>query len=117
MNAWPQVTFISGGTEAPDETARALAAVATGEDVVCLAGYMRILSGDFVEAWRDRMLNIHPSLLPLFPGLDTHESALAHGVHELGRCAPHDRRSSPACARVFFAMPVPPGRVRATTFT
>ncbi len=49
-------------------------------DVVCLAGFMRVLSPFLVEAWRDRLLNIHPSLLPLFRGLDTHARALAAGV-------------------------------------
>jgi phosphoribosylglycinamide formyltransferase 1 len=51
-----------------------------GIELICLAGFMRLLSAGFVEAWRDRILNIHPSLLPLFPGLDTHARALAAGV-------------------------------------
>lgn len=51
-----------------------------GADLVAMAGFMRVLSPDFVEAWRDKTLNIHPSLLPAFPGLDTHARALAAGV-------------------------------------
>jgi formyltetrahydrofolate-dependent phosphoribosylglycinamide formyltransferase len=49
-------------------------------EIVCLAGYMRRLTPFLVGAWQGRMLNIHPSLLPAFPGLDTHASALAAGV-------------------------------------
>lgn len=51
-----------------------------GIDLVCLAGFMRLLSPAFVEAWRDRLVNIHPSLLPAFRGLNTHERALAAGA-------------------------------------
>jgi phosphoribosylglycinamide formyltransferase-1 len=51
-----------------------------GIELVCLAGFMRLLSAEFVVPWRDRLLNIHPSLLPAFPGLDTHARALAAGV-------------------------------------
>ena len=57
-------------------------------DLICLAGLMRLLTAPFVEAWRDRMLNIHPSLLPAFPGLDTHARALAAGVRFAG-CTVH----------------------------
>lgn len=49
-------------------------------DLVCLAGFMRLLTPWFVEKWRDRMLNVHPALLPAFKGLSTHERALAAGV-------------------------------------
>ncbi|MEE8226824.1 MAG: phosphoribosylglycinamide formyltransferase, partial [Kiloniellales bacterium] len=57
-------------------------------ELVCLAGFMRVLTGAFVARWRDRLINIHPSLLPSFPGLDTHERALAEGV-KLHGCTVH----------------------------
>lgn len=57
-------------------------------DLVCLAGFMRLMTASFVEGWAGRMLNIHPSLLPAFPGLNTHERALAAGVRISG-CTVH----------------------------
>jgi phosphoribosylglycinamide formyltransferase-1 len=57
-------------------------------DLVCLAGYMRLLSPCFIEAFRGRILNIHPSLLPAFPGLDAQRQALEHDVKVSG-CTVH----------------------------
>jgi phosphoribosylglycinamide formyltransferase-1 len=57
-------------------------------EIVCLAGFMRMLATRFVEKWRGRMINIHPSLLPAFKGLDTHERALGAGATKHG-CTVH----------------------------
>lgn len=57
-------------------------------ELICLAGYMRLLSAEFIEAFRGRILNIHPSLLPAFPGLDAQHQALEHGVRWTG-CTVH----------------------------
>jgi phosphoribosylglycinamide formyltransferase-1 len=59
-----------------------------GVELVCLAGFMRVLTPPFVEAWRDRLLNVHPSLLPAFRGLHTHARALSAGVRIHG-CTVH----------------------------
>ena len=61
---------------------------AAGIELVALAGYMRILTPFLVKAWMGRMLNIHPSLLPLYPGLHTHRRALEAGDAEAG-CTVH----------------------------
>jgi formyltetrahydrofolate-dependent phosphoribosylglycinamide formyltransferase len=61
---------------------------ARGIEVIALAGYMRILTPFLVDAWEGRMLNIHPSLLPAYPGLDTHARAIAGGEVEAG-CTVH----------------------------
>jgi len=63
-----------------------------GVNFVCLAGYMRLLSADFVRTWRDKLVNIHPSLLPAFKGLHVHEQTLEAGARFSG-CTVHFVRS------------------------
>jgi phosphoribosylglycinamide formyltransferase 1 len=79
-------------------------------EFVCLAGFMRLLTPGFIAAWRDRVINIHPSLLPAFPGLDPHARALAAGV-KISGCTVHFVReetdSGPIIAQA--AVPVLPG--------
>lgn len=69
--------------EAHDEEMTALLSAAR-VDLVCLAGYMRLLSPAFVRAWAGRILNVHPSLLPAFPGLDAQRQAFEYGVKVSG---------------------------------
>src|SRR6266481_4166527 len=56
--------------------------------LICLAGFMRLLTADFVAGWRDRLMNIHPSLLPAFPGLNVHQRAIDSGARFSG-CTVH----------------------------
>ena len=79
-------------------------------ELICCAGFMRMLTGGFIERWRDRQLNVHPSLLPAFPGLDTHARAIDAGVRIAG-CTVHFMRlemdSGPIVAQA--AVPVHSG--------
>ncbi len=77
-----------GRDRAAHEAVLSAALEEAGVEIVCLAGYMRLFSPYFVGRWAGRMLNIHPSLLPAFPGTDTHARALAAGV-KLHGCTVH----------------------------
>ena len=78
----------SYGSKAEHEAAILAALAEVDPDLICLAGYMRLLSGDFIRPHEGRILNIHPSLLPLFPGLHTHQRALDAGMKVAG-CTVH----------------------------
>lgn len=80
------------GDRAAFETEIEAALAETHIDLVCLAGFMRILTGGFTERWRGRIVNIHPSLLPSFRGLETHARALAAGAAFHG-CTVHLARA------------------------
>jgi phosphoribosylglycinamide formyltransferase-1 len=75
-------------------------------DLVCLAGYMRLLSAEFVNEFRGRILNIHPSLLPAFPGLHPHKQALDAGVASSG-CTVHFVDETVDGGPVILQRPVP----------
>ncbi len=77
-----------GGNREAHERAMHDVLLSHGVSLLCLAGYMRLLTPFLVGAWQGRMLNIHPSLLPAFPGLHTHERALAAGAKIHG-CTVH----------------------------
>jgi len=83
---------------------------AAGAELVCLAGFLRLLTAGFVARWRDRLVNIHPSLLPAFPGFDTHARALAQGVRFSG-CTVHFVRAEMDAGPIILqaAVPVLPG--------
>jgi formyltetrahydrofolate-dependent phosphoribosylglycinamide formyltransferase len=76
------------GSKQAHEQAILAALDALQPDFICLAGYMRLISGDFVARYPGRILNIHPSLLPLFPGLHTYDRAIAAGMKIAG-CTVH----------------------------
>ena len=81
---------------------------AAGVELVCLAGFMRKLTPWFVERWRDRLINIHPSLLPAFRGLDTHQRALEAGVRITG-CTVHYVRAEVDDGPIIAQAAVPVG--------
>jgi phosphoribosylglycinamide formyltransferase-1 len=79
----------SKGKERGAHDAEVIASLkSSGAELICLAGYMRLLSPDFVRAFPNRVLNIHPSLLPAFPGLDAQKQALEYGAKITG-CTVH----------------------------
>lgn len=85
----PTAVVASKGRTRPDFEAELTATLAQARiEIVALAGFMRVLTEEFVGLWTGRMLNIHPSLLPAFPGLDTHARALEAGVRLHG-CTVH----------------------------
>jgi len=78
-----------GGDRAAFEAALQTGLAMARPDILCLAGFMRVLTPDFTNAWAGRMLNIHPSLLPKYRGLHTHQRAIEAGDAEAG-CTVHE---------------------------
>jgi phosphoribosylglycinamide formyltransferase-1 len=87
--ALPAVVIPSKGVPREEYDCRVVAELVNrGVDLVCLAGFMRLLTAEFCRAFPMRILNIHPSLLPAFPGLDAQKQALEHGV-KISGCTVH----------------------------
>lgn len=77
-----------------------------GVDLICLAGYMRLLSPEFIRAFRHKILNIHPSLLPAFPGLEAQKQALDYGV-KISGCTVHFVDEAPDHGPIILQKTVP----------
>lgn len=77
-----------------------------GTELICLAGFMRLLTGSFVDCWRDRLINIHPSLLPAFKGLNTHQRTIDDGVRIAG-CTVHFVRADMDSGPIIVQAAVP----------
>jgi phosphoribosylglycinamide formyltransferase-1 len=86
-----------------------LALLKNNVDFICLAGFMRILTGGFTKIWQDRLINIHPSLLPAYPGLHTHKRAIADGVKFSG-CTVHFVREKMDVGPIIVQAAVPIGQ-------
>jgi phosphoribosylglycinamide formyltransferase-1 len=85
----PAIAISSAGRKRAEHDAELIAALREHRvDLVCLAGYMRIVSPEFVRAFPNRILNVHPALLPAFPGLDAQKQALEYGAKVAG-CTVH----------------------------
>ena len=85
----PAIAISSAGRKRAEHDAELIAALREHRvDLVCLAGYMRIISPEFVRAFPNRILNVHPALLPAFPGLDAQKQALEYGAKVAG-CTVH----------------------------
>jgi phosphoribosylglycinamide formyltransferase-1 len=86
----PTFSFVRKDYDSKDAHESAILSALEGlaPDIICLAGYMRLLSAAFINRYEGRIINIHPSLLPLFPGLHTHQRAIDAGMAEAG-CTVH----------------------------
>ena len=98
-------TFDASMTEAIEKSA-----AGNGAELVCLAGFMRLLSTHFIDHWRDRLINIHPSLLPAFKGLEVHQRVLDAG-EEFSGCTVHFVRPEMDSGPILLQtkVPVQPG--------
>ena len=98
-------TFDASMTEAIEKSA-----AGNGAELVCLAGFMRLLSTHFIDHWRDRLINIHPSLLPAFKGLEVHQRVLDAG-EEFSGCTVHFVRPKMDTGPILLQtkVPVQPG--------
>jgi phosphoribosylglycinamide formyltransferase-1 len=107
----PALAIEANGRKRAQHDAAIIAALREHQiDLVCLAGYMRLLSPGFVQAFPQRILNIHPSLLPAFPGLDAQEQAVEYGV-QISGCTVHfvDEQLDHGVILVQRSVPVLPG--------